>query len=179
MTNVLSSRAALRSLVLFFALSVIAHAEGPLYVAGTGFDAGMAGTPLTWAGGRISYYTDQGDLSSLLRQADANTFIADAFSVWTSVPTAELTATRSGQLDEDVSGANVRLSGTVLTMPVDIQPASTKLFAVVYDADGQVIDPLLGTGASAVQNCGTNAVVGGPDRFTSDAHIAHALLIVN
>jgi hypothetical protein len=108
----------------------------------------MAGTPLTWAGGRISHYTDQGDLSSLWKQADANTFVADAFSVWTAVSTAALTAIRAGQLDEDVGGANVRLSGTVLTMPADIRPVSAKPFAVVYDSDGQVIDALLGAGAS-------------------------------
>ncbi|MBZ5510419.1 MAG: hypothetical protein LAN70_04540 [Acidobacteriia bacterium] len=165
--------------LLALALPIAAHAGGPLYVAGSGFNSGAAGTPLSWSGGQISYYTDQGDLSTLLRQADANTFVAGAFSLWTSVPTAALAATRAGQLDEDVSGANVTRSGGVLSMPADIQPTSAKPFAIVYDFDGLVIDALLGTGASAAQNCATNAVVGGPDRFTADAHIAHALLIVN
>ncbi|MFI5111223.1 MAG: IPT/TIG domain-containing protein [Terriglobales bacterium] len=165
--------------LLALALPIAAHAGGPLYVAGSGFNSGAAGTPLTWAGGQISYYTDQGDLSPLLRQSDANSFVADVFSRWTSVPTAALAAARAGQLDEDVSGANVTRSGTVLSMPADLQPASAKPFAIVYDYDGQVIDALLGTGASAAENCATNAVIGGPDRFTADAHIAHALLIMN
>ncbi|MGB9106262.1 MAG: hypothetical protein WCC59_16010, partial [Terriglobales bacterium] len=173
------NRALTLAVLLALALPIAVHAGGPLYVAGSGFNSGAAGTPLTWAGGQISYYTDQGNLSTLLHQADANTFVAGAFSLWTSVPTAALAATRAGQLDEDVSGANVTRSGALLTMPADIQPASAKPFAIVYDSDGLVIDALLGTGASAAQNCATNAVVGGPDRFTADAHIAHALLIVN
>ena len=167
------------AVLLVLALPIAVQAGGPLYVAGSGFNSGAAGTPLTWAGGQISYYTDQGDLSPLLRQSDANSFVADVFSRWTSVPTAALTATRAGQLDEDVSGANVTRSGAVLSMPADIQPASAKPFAIVYDYDGQVIDALLGAGASAAENCADNAVIGGPDRFTADAHIAHALLILN
>jgi hypothetical protein len=167
-------------LVVFLMLSPsLVLAGGPLYVAGSGFNSGLAGQPLTWAGGQISYYTDQGDLSPVLPQSAANQFVADAFSRWTSVSTAALSATRAGQLDEDVSGANVTHTGTVLTMPADIQPDSAKPFAVVYDADGRVIDALLGAGASASQYCSTNAVIGGPDRLTADAHIAHALLIVN
>ena len=156
-----------------------AHAGGPLYVAGSGLNSGLAGTPLTWSNGQISYSTDQGDLSPILRQSAANAFVADAFSRWTSVSTAALSATRAGQLDQDVSGANVTLAGTVLTMPADIRPDSAKPFAIVYDADGKVIDALLGAGASNSQNCMANAVIGGPDRFTDDAHIAHALLILN
>ncbi len=163
------------AIILFFALPALAG--GPLYVAGTGFTT--LGKPLTWNNGQISYYTDQGDLSPVLTQSSANALVSDAFSRWTSVPTAALAATRAGSLDEDVNAANVTFSGGVLTMPADIQPSSAKPFAFVYDADGKVIEALLGTGASAPQNCLANAVVGGPDRFTPDGHIAHALLILN
>ena len=69
------------AVLLALALPIAVHAGGPLYVAGSGFNSGAAGTPLTWAGGQISYYTDQGDLSTLLRQADANSFVAAAFSL--------------------------------------------------------------------------------------------------
>jgi hypothetical protein len=169
----------LLALALVLTCGPSAHAGGPLYVAGTGFNPGLAGQPLTWAGGQISYHTDQGDLGSLLPQSAANAFVADAFSRWTSVSTAAISATRTGQLDQDVSGANVTLAGTVLTMPADIQPDSAKHFAIVYDADGRVIEALLGAGSSGSQYCSTNAVIGGPDRFTADAHIAHALLILN
>lgn len=173
------SRAVLIVLLLTLLLLLGTHADagGPLYVAGTGFSPGLTGTPLAWSGGRISYYTDQGDLSATLPGAAANQFVADAFSRWTSVSTAALGASRAGQLDEDVSGANVSRSGTVLAIPADIQPTSAKPFAIVYDADGKVIDALLG--ATASQNCVNNGVVGGPDRFTADGHIAHALLILN
>ncbi len=155
-----------------------AHAGGPLYVAGLGrFASGLAGTPLTWRNGEIVYYTDQGDLSSLEHQSSINALVADAFSRWASVSTAALTVTRGGSLDEDVSGANVTRAGSVLTMPADVQPSSTKPVAIVYDLDGTVIDALLGAGSS--QMCSTNMVVGGPDALTADAHITHALLILN
>ena len=167
-------------LVALLLLPAPLRAGGPLYVAGvTGFNQGLAGTPLTWANGAISYYTDQGDLSLLLKQADANALVAEAFSRWTSVPTAALAATRTGQLDEDVSSANVTRSGDTITLPADIQPNSAKPLAIVYDADGRVIDALLGSGAGSAQLCAANSVIGGADRFTSDAHIAHALLILN
>src|SRR5574340_1188416 len=151
---------------------------GPLHVAGvSGFKSGLAGTPINWTGGRIEYYTDLGDLSPLLPQADANAFVADAFPRWTAVETAALTAARAGSLDEDVSGSNFLRAGDVLSVPADILPTSAKPVAIVYDADGRVIDALLGSGAAA--SCASNAVVGGPDRITDDAHYAHALLILN
>jgi hypothetical protein len=85
-----------------------ARAGGPKYVAGVSyFNPGLAGTPLTWSQGAITYYTDQGDLSSLLPGPAADAFVAAAFSQWTSIPIAMVTATHGGQLAEDVNGANV------------------------------------------------------------------------
>jgi hypothetical protein len=157
-----------------------ARAGGPLHVAGaSGFNSGLAGAPISWNGGRIEYYTDLGDLSPLLPQADANAFVADAFSPWTAVETAAVAAVRAGSLDEDVSGSNFVRAGDVLSVPADILPASAKPLAIVYDADGHVIDALLGAGAGDAASCASNAVVGGPDRITGDAHYAHALLILN
>ena len=164
--------------LILMAMSVGAQASGPAYVAGkSGFNPGIAGTPVRWAGTEIVYYTDQGNLGPLENQSGANALVADAFSRWTSVSTAALKATRAGSLDEDVSGSNVTPAGSVLTMPSDIQPDSTKSFAFVYDADGGVTEALLGTGAS--QLCSTNMVFGGPDRFTADGHITHALIVLN
>lgn len=165
-------------LLTLLLIATAAFAGGPAYVAGkTGFNAGLAGTPVRWAGTEIQYYTDQGNLSALEQQNTINALVADAFSRWTAVSTVALKATRAGSLDEDVSRANVTLSGGTLTLPADIQPDSTKPIAFVYDADGAVTDALLGTGASAV--CAKNFVFGGPDRFTADAHIAHALIVLN
>lgn len=165
-------------LIVLLLIAMASWAGGPAYVAGrTGFNAGLSGTPVRWAGTEIFYYTDQGNLSSLEQQNSINALVADAFSRWTSVPTVALKATRAGSLDEDVSGANVTLSGSTLTMPADIQPNSTKPMAFIYDADGAVTEALLGAGASRL--CATNFVFGGPDRFTADGHIAHALLVLN
>jgi hypothetical protein len=145
----------------------------------SGFQSGLAGTSITWAGGVVRYYTDLGSLSPVLPQADADALVANAFAPWTSVPTAALAAIREGQLAEDVSGATVSRAGGTLVMPADIQPGSSKPLAVIYDADGQVTDALLGVGAGDAALCSTNAAFGGPDAFTEDAHIAHATLVLN
>ena len=157
-------------------------AGGPLKVAGvSGFNSGTAGTPLAWPQGTVLYYTDQGDLSPVLPQAEANAFVADAFSRWTSVPTAALSATRAGQLDEDVNGSNVVfIDYGQINMPADIQPtAVAKPIAIVYDQDGKVTDALLGQGAGGADMCSSNAVYGGPDNYSADAHLAHALVVLN
>ena len=79
----------LLAIFLMLLLPQMGSAGGPRYIAGVNyFDAGTKGTPLTWAQGSISYYTDQGDLSPLLVHAAADLFVADAFSDWTSIPTA-------------------------------------------------------------------------------------------
>jgi len=158
------------------------HAGGPLKVAGVnGFDPGTAGTALTWSQGAVLYYTDQGDLSPALTQAEANAFVADAFLRWTSVSTAALSATRAGQLDEDVNGGNVIFVGNgQVNIPADIQPgALAKPVAIVYDTDGKVTDALLGQGAGGADMCSSNAVYGGPDNYTADAHLSHALVVLN
>ncbi|HEX4487959.1 MAG TPA: IPT/TIG domain-containing protein [Terriglobales bacterium] len=167
-------------LISILAFPVTLMAGGPRFVAGSSFfDPATKGTPITWAQGAVHYYTDQGNLSPLLPGAAADAFVADAFSRWTSVPTAMVTAVHDGQLGEDVSGLNVSASGDgSISMPLDILDAATdKPLAVVYDADGKVIDALQGTGASSL--CFTNAVVEAPPVFTSDAHFSHALVILN
>lgn len=158
------------------------HAGGPLKVAGvSGFNSGAAGTALAWPQGMVQYYTDQGDLSPVLPQAAANAFVADAFLRWTSVSTAALSASRAGQLGEDVNGSNVFLiSPGQINLPADIQPdALAKPVAIVYDADGAVTDALLGQGAGSADMCAQNAVYGGPDNYSADAHLAHALVVLN
>lgn len=156
--------------LLLLALVELARAGGPEYVAGISyFNPGLAGQPVTWANGAINYYTDQGSLSSILAGTDADAFVADAFSRWTSIPTAAISVTRAGQLAEDVNGTNVALTSGGITMPADIQPSATsKPIGIVYDADGQVTDALIGTGAST--DCMTNAAFGGADGFTIDGH---------
>jgi hypothetical protein len=165
--------------LLGWLLNSPAFAGGPAKVAGiTGFDAAAKGQPLTWSSGTVSYYTDQGTLGPVLQTADAHALVADAFSRWTSIQTVALTATRAGQLAEDVSGANVTVSASGVSLPPDIQPtATTKPVAIVYDSDGQVTDALLGVGSST--DCLDNTAYGGVDAFSSDAHFTHALVILN
>jgi hypothetical protein len=136
-------------LLLLMTLVQAGHAGGPRYVAGSSyFDPSTKGMPLTWAQGAVSYYTDPGDLSTLLPQASADAFVADAFSRWTLIPTAAVSATRAGQLAEEVNGSNVYVnSDGTIAMPADILPgAIDKPLGIVYDADGKVTDALLGLG---------------------------------
>ena len=153
------------------------RAGGPRTIAGSSyFDPAVKGTPLTWSQGVISYYTDRGNLSPVLPAASADAFVADAFSRWTSISTAAVSAVRAGQLAEDVSGANV----SATTLPIDILPSAKNFpVAIVYDADGAVTNALLGQGAGSAGSCFTNAAYGGVDSFGSDAHLQHALVIVN
>jgi len=172
---------ALTMLLLTF-ISTNAYAGGPRYVAGASFfDRTTMGTPIIWSSGQINYYTDQGGLGPALPDsASADAFVAGAFSRWTSIATAAIGATQAGKLDEDVTGASLATAD-------DIAPTATdKPIAIVYDADGSVTDALMGQGASSPANCFTggvpldgNAVFGGPDNFSTDAHLAHALVVIN
>ncbi len=155
-------------------------AGGPRNVAGVStFNEGVAGTPIKWDNGQVSYYTDQGDLSALLPSTAADQFVADAFSRWTEISTVALHATRAGALDEDVNGTSVYSLNGTLYMPTDLQSNSAKAVAIVYDADGRVMDAFLGAGAGASELCSTNSIYAQIDRFSADAHIAHALVIIN
>lgn len=168
------------AIVLVFAL--LLRAGGPKSVAGSSyFDPASTGQPLVWPGGMITYYTDQGDLSPILPNAAANSFVASSFSQWTSVPTAALQATSGGQLAEDVNGTNVVVNadGTI-SMPADIQPTATGTpVGVVYDYDGSVTDALLGAGAGDSSQCFFNAVFGGDDNFGTLATYQHALIVID
>jgi hypothetical protein len=167
-------------LVLCFVLN--ARAGGPEYVAGSSyFDPSVMGQPLTWSQGQINYYTDQGNLSPILSNSAANAFVASAFLQWTSVTTAAVTATASGELAEDVNGSNIQVGpGGVVTAPADITPSATQTpVGIVYDFDGTVTDALLGEGAGAPSQCFWNAVYAGVDNFAPTANFLHALVVIN
>jgi len=168
------------AIVLLFAL--LLRAGGPKCVAGTSyFDSTTTGQPLVWAQGLITFYTDQGDLSPILPNASANSFVANAFSQWTSVPTVALAATSGGQLAEDVNGTNVIVnSDGTISIPADIQSTAIGTpIGIVYDYDGAVTNALLGTGAGDPSQCFFNAVYGGNDNYGSFATYQHALIVIN
>ena len=181
-----NARATQRSYVLIFILFITAcipaAAGGPKYIAGASyFNPGTMGTPLTWPGGTINYYTDQGNLSPIYPGSSADVLVADAFSQWTSISTAAISAVRAGQLAEDVSGSNVfRNPDGTITMPSDILPTATGTpVGIVYDSDGTVTDALLGQGAGDPSECFDNAAYGWIDNFATDAYFAHALVVIN
>ncbi|HUK48424.1 MAG TPA: IPT/TIG domain-containing protein [Terriglobales bacterium] len=167
--------------VVVLLFSARASAGGPAYVAGASFfDPSTIGTPITWPEGIVNYYTDQGDLSTLLPGASADTFVASAFTMWTSVPTAAVSAVHGGQLAENVSGSNISVANGAITTPADITPgATTTPVGIVYDEDGSVTDALLGSGASASIYCADNGAFGGVDNLGSNAQFQHALIILN
>jgi hypothetical protein len=167
-------------LVLLLTFMQFAQAGGPRYISGITY-FNQAGLPLTWAQGAVTYYTDQGSLSSTLSGPQGDALVADAFSQWTSVTTAAVTATHGGQLAEDVSSANVyRNADGTLTMPADIMPTATGTpVGIVYDVDGTVTDAFLGQGAGDASECFGNAVFGGLDNFASTANLLHALVVLN
>lgn len=167
-------------ILLFFALPL--HAGGPRWVAGSSyFSPSVKGHPVVWSNGKVSYFTDLGNLSSAVTQAQANTMVANAAAVWNNVSTAAVSIQAGGSLAEDVSGASVTVAGNgSVTLPADIQPTATsKPVAVVYDQDGSVINAIYGAGASSTLACENNGVIATVDRFTTDGNIAHALILVN
>src|SRR5580704_774462 len=167
---------------LISACAVVLRAGGPKCVAGWSyFDSTTSGQPLVWPQGVITYYTDQGDLSPILPNASANSFVSSAFGQWTSVSTTALSATSGGQLGEDVNGTNVYVNANgTISMPADIQSTATGTpVGVVYDADGSVTDALLGAGAGDASQCFFNAVFGGNDNYGSLAVYQHALIVIN
>ena len=168
------------AVALFLILTVPAYAGDPAFIAGAGYDAGVEGQPLLWANASVQYYTDQGNLSPILTNAQADALVAAAIAPWTSAPGVGFTATQAGHLAEDVNGSNIQVTNSVITAPADITPsaAGTPL-GIVYDYDGSVTDALLGNGAGYSDQCFINAVYGGPDNFSASGNIIHALVVIN
>jgi hypothetical protein len=167
---------------VFLACSVAScRAGGPAFVAGSGYNAGVEGQALIWASGSVEYFTDQGNLSPILSGVQADAFVANAFSVWTTVSDVALTASQAGHLAEDVNGSNIETNGFgVVTAPADITSSATSTpLGIIYDYDGTVTDAILGEGAGDLDDCFTNAVYGGPDNFAAAGSLAHALVVIN
>jgi hypothetical protein len=159
-----------------------ARAGGPKYVAGASyFNSSAVGQPLHWASGKVSYYVDQGPLSSTVSNQQATAMVDAAAALWGSVPTAGVTLSRAGSLNEDVSGSNIQVdSSGQITAPADLTSSSTNLpVAVVYDYDGSVIDAAFGTTTSMPNACQNNGVFFWIDNFNPDATITHGVILLN
>lgn len=169
----------------FLALAPAAFAGGPKYVAGTSFfDPAVVGQPVVWSGGQVRYYVDQGPLSGSVTNQQATALVDAAAALWSAVPTAGVTLTDAGPLNEDVSAGNVlagSLAGNpVFAAPADVTPTAAGYpVAVVYDADGSVINTLFGAGASDATACQTNGVWTWTDSFNPNATFVHAVIVLN
>ncbi|HEY3625656.1 MAG TPA: IPT/TIG domain-containing protein [Terracidiphilus sp.] len=158
-----------------------AEAGGPKYIAGpTYFNPGVMGQPVHWAGGRVNYYVDQGPLNVSIDNQHATAMVDAAAALWSAVPTAGLSLVRAGSLNEDVSSANIVAGNQTIVQPSDAAPsASSYPLAVVYDADGTVLNAVFGAYTSDPSNCENNGVMAWIDRFNPDATIGHAVIVLN
>jgi len=158
-----------------------ASAGGPRYVAGpTFFNPGAVGQPVHWASGQVNYYVDQGPLNASIDNQQATAMVDAAAGLWNSVTTAGVSLTRAGSLNEDVSAANVVPDKQVIAQPSDVAPSATHApLAIVYDADGAVLNAVFGAYTSDPSNCHKNGVVTWIDRFNPDATIGHAVMVLN
>jgi hypothetical protein len=85
-----------------------------------------------------------------------------------------------GALNEDVSGFNIAASNGVITAPADVTPSAINYpLAVIYDADGSVIEAVFGDGTSKPDTCQNNGVFVWLDTINPDATIAHAVIVLN
>jgi hypothetical protein len=169
-------------LALIFVFAVqMAHAGGPRWVAGSSyFNSSAKGQPIVWANGKVTYFTDLGALSSQVTQEQANAMVATAAEVWNNVNTAAVSIREGGSLAEDVNGANVIADSDGITVPADIQATDTSVpVAVVYDADGSVIDAIYGAGASSPLVCQNDGVMVSIDNLAVTGNIVHAVVLVN
>ena len=175
------ARCASLPLMALLLAPVAANAGGPKYVAGVSFfNPAVLGQPVHWAGGKVNYYVDRGPLNSGITNQQATAMVDAAAALWSAVPTAGVTLTDQGPLNEDVSGANVVAANGIVAQPADVTPSATSYpLGVVYDADGSVIDALFGTGASQPDSCHNNGVFVWMDSINPDATIAHGIILLN
>lgn len=133
-----------------------------------------------WSTPVVQYFVDSGALSSWVDHAAAVALIDAAARAWTT-PTVALTLVNGGMLAEDVSGNNVYLGSSGPIWPADVASSNyaAKQIAIVLDTDGTLTDMLLGSGASSLVSCRTNAVTESVDLFIQPGKVAHAVMLLN
>ena len=174
-------------------LAPSALAGGPKYVAGVSFfNPGVLGAPVHWSNGRLDYYVDQGPLNASVTNQQATAMVDAAAALWSAVPTAGVTLTDMGQLNEDVSDANLVVGAASfavtneqttqagqITQPADVVPTATAYpLGIIYDADGSIAAALFGPEASSPSSCQNNGVSVWLDNINPDATIVHAIILL-
>jgi hypothetical protein len=168
-------------LSLFLAPSCVL-AGGPKYVAGTSFfNAAVLGQPVHWASGQVNYYVDRSPLNGSVTNQQATAMVDAAAALWSAVPTAGVTLTDMGPLNEDVNGSNIQVNSSgQITAPADVTPAATNYpLGVIYDSDGSVINAIFGATTNQPDSCQNNGVYVWMDNLNPDATIAHGIIILN
>ena len=175
--------AALSVALLLMALApAMAFAGGPKYVAGVSFfNPSVLGQPLHWSGGRVSYYVDQGPLNRTVTNQQATAMVDAAAALWSAIPTAGVTLVDQGPLHEDVNGSNIEVNASgQITAPADVTPGAIGYpLAVIYDADGSVIDDIFGATSSEPESCQNSGVFVWMDNLNPDATFAHGVILLN
>ncbi len=96
----------LPALLLLALCPATAHSGGPKYVAGVSFfNPANLGQPIHWSGGQLNYYVDQGPLNASVSNQQATAMVDAAAALWSAIPTAAVTLTDKGPLNEDVNGS--------------------------------------------------------------------------
>jgi len=170
------------ALILLALAPLPARAGGPRLIAGTTFfNPSATGQPIHWANGQVNYYVDQGPLSTTVTNPQATAMVDAAAALWSAVPTAAVNLVDQGSLNEDVSGLNIEVNSSAqITAPADVTPSATNYpLAVIYDADGSIINAIYGSSASQPDACQNNAVYVWIDNFNPDATAAHAVILLN
>lgn len=160
----------------------LAVAGGPKYIAGTSyFNPAALGQPVHWANGQVNYYVDQGPLNGVVSNQQATAMVDAAAALWSAVPTAGVVLADKGPLNEDVNGSNIAVNSSgQITAPADVTPSATNYpVAVLFDADGSVIDAIVGPGASQPESCQNNGVLFWMDNVNPDATVAHAVILLD
>lgn len=180
LTNLRRPALALFGTVLLLA-PTCALAGGPKYVAGISyFNPAALGQSIHWPAGRVSYYVDQGSLNDSVSNQQATAMVDAAAALWSAVPTAAVTLTDMGALNEDVNGANIVAVNGQITAPADVTSlAATYPLGVIYDADGLIIDAIFGITASDPTSCQNNGVWTWLDNINPDATVAHGIILLN
>lgn len=160
--------------LLLLAACMQVEASGPRWTM-----QGTEGTPVRWQQNDVTYVVDAGALSAYVSHDAAVTLVAAAAATW-NVPQASLTLQQAGMLAEDVNAQNVYVGSEGPIWPLDVSYASSaSRIVVILDADGTLIDMLLGQGASAPSSCRQNAVLEDVDTLVEPGTIAHAMILLN
>ena len=115
------------------AVSLVAHAGGPLEICG--------GQGVKYPGsGTITLNYDGGGSLGTRSKAQADNIVTNAVSLWTNVATSTVVLQRGADLPVDVTTANY--SGYFNSFNDGLNP-------VIYDTDGSIVDLLLGQGAKS------------------------------